>query len=102
MRIQISVSASYTHKELMKEYARNGSLQFNHYLCEGDLLRKVSPMQFKKSTLPDLTKSKTKLEQAQFLATRIKQFNKRVEYNSWLKRDVRTAEEQLEKLQEYI
>lgn len=54
--------------------------------------------QFFKSSLPDKTTTKTQDEYIQALASGLKQFKNKVEFNSWSKATPRTFEERIAKL----
>ena len=95
----LRASASWTSKYMNKEYGRNGKELVKYYFEDHEgFLKEVSPIVYKKSSLPDKTKEGFKEWYIKFLPTKISQFNKKVEYNSWLKSGTRSFEEQLEKL----
>lgn len=101
-------SGQYNHKQIYHEYGAkvrglgSPSQHFNHYLgdAEGNL-KKVTPTQFHASDLEDKTSDSTKAAHIQHLASKIPQFNKKVEFNSWSKASPRSYEESVAKLKEH-
>ena len=99
-RIQARILASgFSSKKLIKEYGRNGAEQAKFYFLDSEgFLKEVSPVVFRKSPLKDITQDSTQEWHAAFLASKLKQFKHKVEYNSWLKASPRSYEEKLIKL----
>ena len=99
----VNEDTEHTHKHLMKEYSKDGSPKFSHYMVDKeDYLTKVTPKQFAKSSLPDKTSDKTKEDHLVYLRAKIPQFNRKVEHNSWVKKHNPSYDEELKKLTECI
>jgi len=74
---------TYTTKKRAKQWRKNGNEAIEYWLQnEAGYVKNVSPMQFHKSHLPDLTAPETLDCAAAFAIGRL-QFNKQVDFNTF-------------------
>ena len=103
-RLKETAGITWTYKILVKEWGpKSTKPKFTCYLRSSDPdfsndMQALSLGQFLKNSLPDKSLTETKDEYINALAASLKQFNKKVEFNAWVKAMPRTFEERIAKL----
>lgn len=112
--VELNEAENYTHKAITKDYGKkvrgagDPKITFSHnvyYMSDDDghtYVKKVTQKQFHASDLTDKTEDSVKDDHVAHLLSKVPQFNKKVEYNMWAKKNNPTYEEKVKKLSESV